>query len=215
MTKKGLVLIGFANGAKLPLTTTAIYLASLLHKEQKRNDGTDYVDHVFNACWILIDVGVRDDAVLAATILHDTLEDTSETYDDLMNKFGKEVADLVNSVTKKKGVPIEEYFSQIRDPREVLIKVADRTQNMNDMAKCFSVERLEKYVVETEKYILPMIKETRKKFPEYADALISMKTNIDGILTTAKRAIEEAIESAKLVEENKRLKKKIRNMKKR
>lgn len=190
MNKKGLILIGFTQWGNLTLTAKAIHHGFELHKGQKRNDGKDYIEHSFDTCLILINNGIKDDVTLAASILHDTGEDTNATHKYLAQLFGAEVANLVSSVTKKKGVSLATYFAQITDPREVLIKTADRMHNMNDMAKCFTTERLEKYIKETEKYILPMIKKTRKEHPEYASPLLSMKANIDGILVAAKRIVK-------------------------
>lgn len=215
MNKKGLMLIGFAKGANLPLTEKAINLGFKLHKGQKRNDGRDYIDHPLETCLMLVNNGVRDDVTLAASVSHDFFEDTEMTYGKFINLLNKEVADLVDSLTKKKGVRIEDYFSQIKDPREVLIKVGDRTHNMNDMAKCFTVERLKKYVGETEMYILPMIKKTRREYPEYASALISMKVNIEGILIATKRIISEADKALKMAAKNKQLEERIKKIKRR
>ena len=149
MNKKGLFLLGFAEGANLPLMAKAIYYSFELHKGQKRNDGTDYIDHPFDTCIILINNGVTDEVTLVTGLLHDTKEDTGISYSDLLCAFGDDVADRVSSLTKEKGISLDLYFANIKDPREVLVKTADRMHNMNDMAKCLSRERLEKYIKET------------------------------------------------------------------
>jgi guanosine-3',5'-bis(diphosphate) 3'-pyrophosphohydrolase len=84
------------------------------------------------------ELGVTDPEVLAAGLLHDTIEDTRTDYDDLRESFGARVADLVAALTKDKRLPEErredEYFAQLaKAPLEAkLCKVADSVYNLRD-----------------------------------------------------------------------------------
>jgi (p)ppGpp synthase/HD superfamily hydrolase len=110
------------------------------HEGQFRRDGrTPYVEHPRNVMAILRDeLGVEDPEVLAAALLHDTIEDTRTDYDDLCGRFGKRVADIVSVLTKDKRLPElrreREYFARLarasRDAR--LCKVADTLHNLHD-----------------------------------------------------------------------------------
>jgi guanosine-3',5'-bis(diphosphate) 3'-pyrophosphohydrolase len=114
------------------------------HEGQKRMDGSPYVTHVVAATKIAADMGLDDEA-LAACLLHDTLEDTSTTYDDLNKLFGKTVADIVEGVTKLTRVQYSSLedvqmenlrkmlLAMSKDIRVILIKLADRLHNMRTM----------------------------------------------------------------------------------
>ncbi len=125
---------------------TAIDLASNAHKGQKRRSGEPYIIHPLAVADTLVDWGMDIDSVLAG-ILHDTVEDTEVTLQDIENAFGKEVAFLVDGVTKisqaRAGMQdLAEYLPQTKDNlsklliaigqdvRVVIIKLADRLHNL-------------------------------------------------------------------------------------
>ncbi len=82
----------------------AVGFAARAHRHQLRKDGqTPYVSHVFRACLTVRHVfGVDDDDVLAAALLHDTIEDTNTDFDDLESEFGLQIAGWVKALTKEK-----------------------------------------------------------------------------------------------------------------
>ena len=114
------------------------------HNGQKRKDGSPYVTHAIAAATIAAQMGLDDEAIIAA-LLHDVLEDTSITHEELAAQFGKEVADLVEGVTKLTRVQystVEEtqmenlrkmLLAMAKDIRVILIKLADRLHNMRTM----------------------------------------------------------------------------------
>ena len=69
------------------------------HKEQERVSGEKYIIHPLNVAYILADLEM-DDSTIAAALLHDVVEDTPVTNEDLVNEFGKEIAEMVDGVTK-------------------------------------------------------------------------------------------------------------------
>ncbi|MEG1404771.1 MAG: HD domain-containing protein, partial [Oscillospiraceae bacterium] len=73
--------------------------AVLAHSGQKRRDGSDYVTHTIAAAQICVEMGLDEDSIVAA-LLHDCIEDTSLTHDDIAKQFGTTVADIVEGVTK-------------------------------------------------------------------------------------------------------------------
>ena len=111
------------------------------HNNQKRVSGTPYIAHPIAVANILAELKL-DSATIITGLLHDTLEDTQATYDDVLNEFGKEVADLVDGVTKistleEKNVnnfQAENFRKLIlatsKDIRVLLVKLADRLHNM-------------------------------------------------------------------------------------
>ena len=119
--------------------------AKAAHEGQKRKDGSPYVTHCVSAADICVDMGLDEDSVVAA-LLHDVIEDTDRTYDDIKKLFGTAVADIVDGVSKLTRVEFsskeEEQMENMRkmllamskDVRVMLIKIADRLHNMRTMA---------------------------------------------------------------------------------
>ena len=114
------------------------------HKGQKRSSGEDYFIHPCAVVEILADFGFDSSTVIAA-FLHDVLEDTSVTYDQLREEFGDEIVELVEGVTKLDKLQFvnreeaqAENFRKIfvamaKDLRVIIIKLADRLHNMRSL----------------------------------------------------------------------------------
>jgi guanosine-3',5'-bis(diphosphate) 3'-pyrophosphohydrolase len=123
------------------LIRRAFLFAEKAHEGQKRRSGEDFIHHPIGAAKILTELHL-DEATIAATLLHDTVEDTGATPDDLRGEFGDEVAQLVEGVTKltriqfasREHAEAENYRKMIiamaEDGRVILIKLADRLHNM-------------------------------------------------------------------------------------
>jgi guanosine-3',5'-bis(diphosphate) 3'-pyrophosphohydrolase len=125
------------------LLTAAEEFATWKHRHQFRRDGvTPYVQHPKGVLAILRDeFGVSDVDTLAAGLLHDTIEDTTTDYDEVCERFGRRVADLVAVLTKDKRLPEakreRDYFAQLaRAPLAArLCKIADSLYNVRDSDK--------------------------------------------------------------------------------
>ena len=115
------------------------------HEGQKRQTGEPYFIHPCAVVNILVDLGFDDVSTLVAAFLHDVLEDTPVTSDELEQKFGKEVLELVEGVTKLdkiKFVSAEDeqaenlrkmFFAMAKDYRVIIIKLSDRLHNMRTL----------------------------------------------------------------------------------
>ena len=77
----------------------AFELAARAHADQKRKDGSPYVTHAVAAAEIIVEMGMDEDSIVAA-LLHDVIEDTSVTHEEIQKQFGPSVADIVEGVTK-------------------------------------------------------------------------------------------------------------------
>jgi len=199
MIKEAVYIYGFAKGANLPLTMKAVTYANELHKGQKRDDGADYFDHPIRVCRYLLNHGIRSDVILAASLLHDVIEDTSITKEELTEIFGEEVAHIVSLLSKKKNIPAEAYYKDITtDIRAIIIKAADRACNIGDMIDCYSVERLEKYINDTKEYVLPIMKNARRIYLEHSDLLVAFRDHIKDVLKVVKKVIELSRELEKI-----------------
>lgn len=103
------------------------------HKGQLDDLGLPYVLHCFTVANILRNVS-NDEDVIIAGYLHDTIEDTNTTYDELVENFGKRVADLVMEVTHEgKKDEIGFYFPRLKTREGIMIKFADRLDNLSRM----------------------------------------------------------------------------------
>ena len=128
----------------MEIVDAAFAYAADKHKDQKRKDGSPYVIHPLAVAEIVAEMGLDTDAILAS-LLHDCIEDTDSTHDEIAKKFGQTVAELVEGVTKLTRVNFtsmeEEQMENLRkmflamskDIRVILIKIADRLHNTRTM----------------------------------------------------------------------------------
>ena len=142
-------------GVDLARVRAAFELADRAHAGQKRKAGTPYITHCIEAARICVEMGLDEDSVVAA-LLHDVIEDTALTHDDIAKEFGAEVADIVEGVTKLTRVRFtnreDEQMENLRkmlmamakDIRVILIKLADRLHNMRTMEYMTPAKQLEK-----------------------------------------------------------------------
>jgi len=151
-----------------PETLTKAYdFALRAHQNQKRDSGDPYVIHPVAVANILTDLKL-DSATIATGLLHDTIEDTFATYKTIEQEFGKEVADLVEGVTK-----ISEFENQAitnskaenfrkliiatsKDIRVLLVKLADRLHNMRTINAIENFEKKERIAKETMEVYAPL-----------------------------------------------------------
>ena len=131
-------------GKDLTLVEQAIAYANDKHSTQKRKDGSPYIIHPLAVAEIVAEMGLDIDAVLGA-ILHDCIEDTDASYDEIARLFGQPVAELVEGVTKLTRANFSSseerqmenlrkmFMAMSKDIRVVLIKIADRLHNMRTM----------------------------------------------------------------------------------
>ena len=130
--------------ADIDLIRRAYELADAAHKGQKRVSGEDYIIHPLAVAKILTDLQI-DDITISAAILHDVVEDTTHTLDEMRELFGDEVAMLIDGVTKlgriqyksKEEQQLESYrkmfLAMAKDIRVIMIKLADRLHNMRTL----------------------------------------------------------------------------------
>lgn len=124
------------------------------HAGQKRVSGDSYITHPLGVANILTELEL-DVVTIITGLLHDVLEDTSVTYDEIEQEFGDEVASLVNGVTKLSSMEFRSkeehqaetwrkmFVAMARDIRVILVKLADRTHNMRTLRHLNSAKRRE------------------------------------------------------------------------
>jgi len=151
-----------------PETLSKAYNFALnAHKNQKRDSGDPYLIHPVAVADILSDLKL-DSATIATGLLHDTIEDTKTTYKIVEKEFGKEVADLVEGVTKiseLEGKVIENskaenirklILATSKDIRVLLVKIADRLHNMRTLSAISDESRSKRIAKETMEIYAPL-----------------------------------------------------------
>lgn len=122
----------------------AIAFAADKHRNQRRKDeeASPYINHPIALADVLAnEAGVEDERVIVAAVLHDTVEDTETTEQELLRLFGKDVADIVMEVTDDKSLPKEERkrlqveHAATISRRAKLVKLADKICNLRDIAR--------------------------------------------------------------------------------
>jgi len=149
------------------LLNRAYVFATKMHGDQKRASGDPYFSHPVEVAGILTDLRL-DTQTIATGLLHDTLEDTDATFNDIVSMFGGEVADLVDGVTKLSKLEMVEgaaaqaenfrklLLATSNDIRVLLVKLADRLHNMRTLHFIPSAEKRRRIAQETIEIYAPL-----------------------------------------------------------
>ncbi len=144
----------------------AYRLAEKMHGDQRRVSGVPYILHPTSVACIIVDLGMDTDSVVAA-LLHDVVEDTPVTLEEVEQMFGKDVANLVNGVTKISKIAYtsreERQAENVRkmlmamsdDIRVIIIKLADRLHNMRTI-DCMREQKRRDIALETMEVFAPI-----------------------------------------------------------
>ncbi len=136
----------YLDEAGLAKVERAYDFAALSHRDQRRRSGEAYINHPVEVAYILAKDLRMDADPICAALLHDTVEDTPVTLEELSEKFGPTVAELVDGVTKLTSINVSSmdekqaltlrkmFLAMSKDIRVVIIKLADRLHNMRTLA---------------------------------------------------------------------------------
>lgn len=210
--------------ADLSIIERAYRVAEHAHREQKRRSGEPYISHPIAVAQILADLGVAT-VVIAAALLHDTVEDTDYSLDELTRDFGEEIAMLVDGVTKLDKVKYGDsaqaetvrkmVVAMSKDIRVLVIKLADRLHNARTWgfmpegsAKRKAQETLEIYAplahrlgiqsMKTELEDLSFAVLKPKLYAEIDSLVAQRNPKRDELVGEVIRAIEEDLRAAKI-----------------
>jgi len=146
----------------------ALEYAKNIHIGFRKDGKTPEFQHQIEICHYLrtlVDGLMHPGATLAAAFLHDVPEDYDISFDDIERKFGKQISDAVWLLTKQyrgEKKNMEVYFNEMANcPIASVIKGADRINNHQTMHPIFKPEKQKSYILETDTYIIPMLKKAR------------------------------------------------------
>lgn len=175
------------NSHYVPQLIKCVDFAAIKHRDQRRKDSvkTPYINHPIGVANILVTEGdVTDVNVLMAAILHDTVEDTDTTFEEIGEHFGAEICKIVSEVTDDKSLPKQERKRlQIVHAATVsheakLVKLADKLYNLRDLSTCcpdgWTPERCDEYF-KWAKQVVDNLRGTNQKLEAALDVIFKSK----------------------------------------
>ena len=165
--------------------------AAIKHADQRRKDAnkTPYINHPIGVAFILTDMGgVTDMNVLQAALLHDTVEDTDTTFEEIEAQFGKEVRRIVEAVTDDKSKEKQErkrlqIVNAAHSSADVkLVKLADKLYNLRDLLRGaptgWTEERVQEYFEWSAK-VVKGLRNTNKPIEDELDGIFRQRNVYD------------------------------------
>lgn len=178
----------YASVKNLYQTSKVLPYARELHKGQVRK-GKDKVPYIYHplliACHALA-LGLDNDNIVSAALLHDVCEDCGVTVDELpVNELTKEAVSLL---TKDNSIDKKQYYQRIsQNPIATMIKLLDRCNNVSGMAAGFSKEKLVEYIKETESVVYPLLQKAKSEYPMYSNQIFLIKYHMTSVIEAIKR----------------------------
>lgn len=193
-----------AAAKKFNNTMKALPYMKEVHDGQFRKDSSGqkipYIYHPLMMACNALALGIEEDDIIAAILLHDVLEDCGGVAEDL--PVNDNVRKTVMVVTKTKaekaleGVSriankrLDRYYDGISSCRDAMVvKILDRLNNVSCMATGFTRDRMAEYIEETEYYILPMMDKLRGEYPEFYNAMFLVKYQMLSVIESLKRTL--------------------------
>lgn len=144
----------------------AFLKAETAHKNQKRDNGEPYIVHPVRVSLILHDeLKIQDPNSLIIALLHDVIEDTTLTANDLEQLFGQKISESVKKLTKPDNFKLDRdsqrkyYWHLKRAPKNIqLIKLSDRLDNLRDLQTCPNTDKIRRILFETDYIFVPWAK---------------------------------------------------------
>lgn len=172
---------GLITGLEFKDSIQALQFARKAHGGQCRKSGEPYLIHPLTIASHAVAMGLKEDHIIAACLLHDVVEDCDVKASDLPVSIDTQM--IVRLLTHEKGVPLEVYYKCISDdPIACIVKILDRCHNVSTMAGVFTRQKIRSYIDETRDYVLPLIRHTKDHWPEYSEQLYILKYHIQSMI---------------------------------
>lgn len=186
---------GYVNGAEMSETKKALSFARKKHEGQKRKSGEPYIIHPLTMACNALSLGIRDDEVVAAILLHDVCEDCDVSLEELpvSESIRNSVALLTFGIMEgeTKETAMIRYYNMISTNRTAtLTKLIDRCHNVSSMAGTFSREKLISYIDETRRFVLPLLRKAKDLYPEDSNFLFALKYHITSVVDSIEATMQ-------------------------
>jgi guanosine-3',5'-bis(diphosphate) 3'-pyrophosphohydrolase len=154
------------NADELSRVQNAYELARVAHAGQMRDEGTPYILHPVRVASVLSDeLGLYSCELACAALLHDVIEDSDVTREQLSHEFGHTVARIVWLLTKLPEVSLAGYLAAIEEASDIkapIVKLCDRLDNLRFLMRSPKAEKKRRYIKTTKQYYLPLAARTDK-----------------------------------------------------
>lgn len=177
-------------------TVRVLPYAKEKHKDQLRR-GKDHVPYIYHplqvACHALA-LGLEDDDLVSAALLHDVCEDCGVQPEDLpVNERTRRAVALLTR-EEKPGMAWEDverryYTAIVHDPVAAMVKLLDRCSNVSGMAAGFTKSGMIRYIKGTEKWIYPLLQQTRELYPQYSNQIFLIKYHLTSVVEAIKHQL--------------------------
>lgn len=177
---------GYLMGRGMKESLEALGYAREKHDGQFRKDGQPYIVHPLSMACYAVALNINEDSIIATILLHDVCEDTNTPIEAL--PFSDKVKQGVKYMTfskfegEEKQTAKERYFHELINSREAVVcKAIDRYMNLATMMGALKDEAIIKNIIETDRLLLPVLKEAKEKWPELSDIMFILRTNIRSV----------------------------------
>lgn len=157
-----------------------------------------YIVHPLTMAVHAYSLGIREDDIFSAILLHDVCEDCGVEKEKLpVSDKAKEIVELLtfrkqDSMTKEESMSL--YYKKIEDnEKAMLVKVFDRCNNVSTMSGSFTKEKIVEYMEETEKYIFPLVEKLKQGEKTYEAIVFSLEYHLNAVLETVKCLLERGL----------------------
>ncbi|HEU4388967.1 MAG TPA: HD domain-containing protein [Blastocatellia bacterium] len=179
------------DAGQIAVVRRAYDLAAAAHSGQTRDEGSPYIVHPLRVAVSLVEeVGIISPTLICAALLHDVIEDSATTREDIARAFGDEVATIVWLLTKFDDTGLGEYLAEIEAAADIgapLVKLCDRLDNLRYLVQSPKLEKKRRYIRATEQYYLPLARRSSdylyKEMRRALDRVIEHVTSFDSAAT--------------------------------
>lgn len=187
----------YAKSKNLNQTLSILPLVRKIHEGQVRkgNEHVPFISHPLLVACHALALGMEDDALISAALLHDTCEDCNISLNLLpIDEQTKELVKLLTKTFSTNKMTVKEqqqYYNAIfKNPKALMIKLLDRCNNVSSMASGFSNQQIINYINETETYFFPMIRSAKTQYPQYSNQLFLIKYHIVSVIGSLKHQMQ-------------------------
>lgn len=184
----------YAKDYHLKQTLSVLPYARKMHEGQYRSgkEKVPYFCHPLKTASHAISIGILDDDLISAALLHDVCEDCGVRPKDLpVNERTRNIVALLTrdfeAESKEKENEKAYYLRIINHKDAFMIKILDRCNNVSEMSEGFDDERLKRYIEKTEKWFYPMMERGMQLYPEYEREIFLIHYHMTSVITAAKR----------------------------